>query len=86
MIKGVTKSKLLELEVLTMDKDTFEQIEQPFLSNLEEARQRAEKEGVALVLRPSKWGDNAQAAWLICQGERGLWRWELGDAPPTIWA
>ncbi len=80
MIKEVTKEKLLKLEVLTMDKAVFEQIERPHIVNLEETRQRAETEAVALVLRPSEWEDDAQTAWLICQGEHRPWRWELGGA------
>lgn len=76
-IEGSTTQHLLRLEILTLDKHTFEQIEQPPMPPLDEARKIAKRQAIAIVIVP---GELYNQAWLIGQGEHRFWRWSLGSA------
>lgn len=71
MIEGTAKEKLVQIEVLTMDKEIFEQIAVPDLGepDLNDLTKTAEEHGIALVI------DKEQQVWIIIQGPKYLWRW-----------
>ena len=71
MIEGTTKEKLVQVEVLTLDKEIFEQIEVPILEeeSLDDLVKTAEEHSIALVI------DKDEQVWIIIQGSNRLWRW-----------
>ena len=71
MIEGMAKEKLVQIEVLTLDKEIFEQIESPILKeeNLDDLVKTAEEHSIALVI------DKDEQVWIIIQGSNRLWRW-----------
>lgn len=66
---------LLELEVLTLDRQLFEQIEVP--KGIEEAQaQEARESGFALVVEiPER--SPVSLVWLLVKGKPRLWRWNV---------
>ena len=71
MIEGTTKEKLVQVEVLTLNKEIFKQIAAPDFreENLDDLVKTAEEHSIALVI------DQEEQVWIIIRGPKRLWRW-----------
>ena len=73
MVINTTTQKLVEVELLTMTKAIFKQIQAPLLDpdRLNGITETAQQHAIALVI------DSKNEAWLIIQEESHLWRWNI---------